>query len=169
LALTTGRVKWAKRVQGLDVWTVACLTNPNPVACPEPTSPDYDLGGSGPNLLGNLVGFGQKSGMYWALNPNDGAIVWSSVVGPGATLGGIEWGTATDGKQIFVAIANSNHKAHPLIDGTTTTGGAWSALDTATGKIVWQTADPALTLDTGSVSVAGGVLFAGSYSGTMYP
>src|SRR4029077_15903289 len=88
LDLRTGRVKWSKRVQGDDVWTVACLTNPNPVACPEPTSPDYDLGGSGPNLLRNLVGFGQKSGMYWALNPDDGAILWSSVVGPGATLGG---------------------------------------------------------------------------------
>lgn len=168
LDLATGRVKWAKRVQGLDVWTVACLTNPNPVACPEPDSPDYDLGGSGPNLLGNLVGFGQKSGIYWALNPDNGAIIWSSMVGPGATLGGIEWGTATDGKQIYVAIANSNHKPYPLIDGTMTTGGAWSALDAATGKIVWQTADPALTLDTGSVSVAGGVLFAGSYSGNMY-
>jgi polyvinyl alcohol dehydrogenase (cytochrome) len=168
LDLRTGRVKWSKRVQGEDVWTVACLSNPNPVACPEPTSPDYDLGGSGPNLLGNLVGFGQKSGMYWALNPDNGAVVWSSVVGPGATLGGIEWGTASDGKQIYVAISNSNHKPYPLIDGTKTTGGAWSALDAATGRIVWQTADPALTLDTGSVSVANGVVFAGSYSGTMY-
>ena len=62
LDLKTGRVKWSKRVQGLDVWTVACVSNPNPVSCPEPTSPDYDLSGSGPNLLEHMVGFGQETG-----------------------------------------------------------------------------------------------------------
>lgn len=167
LDLDTGRVKWATRVQGEDVWTVACLTNPNPVACPEPSSPDYDLGGSGPNLLPGLVGFGQKSGIYWALDPDSGKILWSSVVGPGSTLGGIEWGTATDGKHIFVSITNGGHKPYPLIDGSSTTGGAWSALDAATGKILWQTADPTGATDPGSLSYANGIVFAPSYSGNM--
>ena len=79
LNLRTGAVHWAHRLQGFDVWTVACLTNTNPVACPVPSSPDFDLGGSGPNLLPGLVGFGQKSGIYWALNPSDGSILWSAV------------------------------------------------------------------------------------------
>ena len=83
LDLTTGKVKWAKRVQGEDVWTVACTKNPNPMSCPEPSSPDYDLSGSGPNLLPSMVGFGQKSGIYWAFNPDDGSVLWSTVVGPG--------------------------------------------------------------------------------------
>ena len=98
LDLKTGEVKWSKKLQGADTWTVACLTStgPNP-NCPVPSSPDFDLGGSGPNLVGNIVGFGQKSGIYWALNPDDGNIVWSTPVGPGASLGGIEWGTAADG------------------------------------------------------------------------
>ena len=56
--------------------------------------------------MGNIVGFGQKSGIYWALNPDNGNIVWSTPVGPGGSLGGIEWGTATDGKRIYVAISN---------------------------------------------------------------
>ena len=167
LDLTTGRVKWAKRVQGLDVWTVACLRNPNPVSCPEPSSPDFDLSGSGPNLLNHLVGFGQKSGIYWAFNPDNGDLLWSSVVGPGSTLGGIEWGTATDGERIYVAITNAAHKNYPLIDGTSTTGGAWSALDAATGKILWQKADPTNSLAMGAVSVAASVVFAPSYSGNM--
>ena len=47
LDLRTGAVHWAHRLQGFDVWTVACLTNTNPVACPVPSSPDFDLGGSG--------------------------------------------------------------------------------------------------------------------------
>jgi polyvinyl alcohol dehydrogenase (cytochrome) len=168
LDLRTGQVRWANRLQGFDVWTVACIRNPNPVSCPVPSSPDFDLGGSGPNLLGNIVGFGQKSGIYWALNPDNGRSGWSSVVGPGGTLGGIEWGTATDGQRIYVAITNSTHKPYPLINGTTTTGGAWSALDVGTGKILWQTADPLQALAMGAVSVANGVLYAPSFSGNMH-
>jgi polyvinyl alcohol dehydrogenase (cytochrome) len=171
LDLKTGRIKWAKRLQGFDTWTVACITPTGPKAnCPVPTSPDFDLGGSGPNLVGNIVGFGQKSGIYWALNPDNGNIIWSTPVGPGASLGGIEWGTATDGQRIYVAIANSDHLPFTLVpSGQQITWGAWSALDVATGNILWQTADPtAGTIDRGSVSVANGVMYAGSNSGQMY-
>jgi polyvinyl alcohol dehydrogenase (cytochrome) len=168
LDLKTGQVKWSRRLQGIDVWTVACNRNPTQISCPVPASPDYDLSGSGPNLLPNIVGFGQKSGIYWALNPDTGAIVWSSVVGPGSTLGGIEWGTATDGTRIYVAITNANHLPYKLVNGTTITWGAWSALDVATGKILWQTADPANALDMGAVSVANGVVYAPSFSGNMH-
>src|SRR5712671_6403667 len=171
LDLKTGQVKWAKRLQGLDTWTVACLTPAGPKAnCPVPTSPDFDLGGSGPNLLGNIVGFGQKSGIFWALNPDNGNIIWSTPVGPGSSLGGIEWGTATDGQRIYVAIANSDHLPYTLVpSGQQITWGAWSALDVATGKILWQIADPTVnTIDRGSVSVANGVMYAGSNSGQMY-
>ena len=171
LDLKTGQIKWSKRLQGFDTWTVACHlpsgTNPN---CPVPSSPDFDLGGSGPNLVGNIVGFGQKSGIYWALNPDNGNIVWSTPVGPGASLGGIEWGTATDGKRIYVAIANSDLLPYTLVpSGQQITWGSWSALDVATGKILWQTADPTPgAIDRGSVSVANGVVYAGSNSGQMY-
>ncbi|HEY3825138.1 MAG TPA: PQQ-binding-like beta-propeller repeat protein [Bryobacteraceae bacterium] len=167
LDLNTGRIKWSKRIQGEDVWTVACIVDPNPVACPEPNSPDFDFSGSGPNLLPHMIGFGQKSGMYWAFNPGNGNLLWSTMVGPGSTLGGIEWGTASDGRKIFVAISNGAHKPYPLIDGTSTTGGAWSALDAQTGKILWQTADPTLAIDSGAVSYANGVVFAPSFSGNM--
>ena len=170
LQLNNGQIKWAKRLQGYDVWTVACIRPGPGVTCPSPAGPDYDLGGSGPNLLPHIVGFGQKSGIYWALNPDTGDIVWSSVVGPGGTLGGIEWGTATDGQRIFVAITNSAHMSYTLMpSGRTINWGSWSALDAASGKILWQTADPTQgALDMGSVSVANGVMYAGSYAGGMY-
>jgi polyvinyl alcohol dehydrogenase (cytochrome) len=171
LDLKTGQVKWSKKLQGFDTWTVACITSsgPNP-NCPVPSSPDFDLGGAGPNLVGNIVGFGQKSGIFWALNPDNGSIVWSTPVGPGASLGGIEWGTATDGKRIYVAIANSDLLPYTLVpSGQQITWGAWSALDVATGKILWQTADPTPgAIDRGSVSVANGVMYVGSNSGQMY-
>ena len=171
LDLKTGQVKWAKRLQGFDTWTLACHqpagTNPN---CPVPNSPDFDLGGAGPNLIGNIVGFGQKSGIFWALNADDGNIVWSTPVGPGGSLGGLEWGTATDGRRIYVAIANNGHLPYTLVpSGQMINWGSWSALDVATGKILWQTADPTTgAIDLGSVSVANGVMYAGSDAGQMY-
>jgi polyvinyl alcohol dehydrogenase (cytochrome) len=176
LDLKSGQIKWSRRLQGVDTFTGACgfgtdrqpsETNPN---CPVPASQDFDFGGAGPNLVGNIVGFGQKSGIFWALNPDNGSIVWSTAVGPGSSLGGIEWGTATDGTRIYVAIANNDHLPYILVpSGRQITWGSWSALDVTTGKILWQTADPTVgTIDTGSVSVANGVMYAGSYSGQMY-
>ena len=173
LDLKTGQIKWAKRLQNIDTYTRSCglepparLQGPN---CPVPSSQDFDFGGAGPNLVNNIVGFGQKSGIYWALNPDNGDILWSTLVGAGGTLGGIEWGTATDGKRIYIAIADSNRVPYTLTSGEQITWGSWSALDVDTGNILWQTGDPtAGTIDTGSVSVANGVMYAGSYSGQMY-
>jgi len=90
-------------------------------------------------------------------------------VGAGGSPGGIEWGTATDGQRIYVAIADSHHLPYTLMSGQQITWGSWSALDITTGKILWQIADPTVgAIDTGSVSVANGVMYAGSYSGQMY-
>ena len=64
------------------------------------------------------------------------------------------------GQRIYVAIANAGHAPYTLVpSGQQITWGAWSALDVATGKILWQTADPTVgALDEGSVSVANGVM-----------
>lgn len=169
LDLRTGAVRWAKKVGTYDAWTVACFFSPPGTNCPAPPGPDYDLGGSGPNLLPDLVVFGQKSGFLWAFDPDDGTVRWSTAVGPGGLFGGIEWGSATDGRRIYAAIGNSNHVPTKLIPGgQTATGGFWNAIDAATGKILWQTADPDGAIDPGSVSEANGVVYAGSWSGAMY-
>lgn len=168
LNLTTGAVKWARKIDFFDTWTVACLrggTN-----CPAPAGPDFDFPGSGPNLLGNILGIGQKSGIYWALNPNDGSVIWHTQVGPGGTTGGIQWGTATDGKRIYVANNNPNHQTYTLANGGPTINyGSFAALDPQTGKILWQVPDPTVgAIDPGAVSTANGVVYAGSYSGKMH-
>src|SRR5262249_23666004 len=54
---------------------------------------------------------GQKSGIY-ALNPDTGTVLWDTKVGPGLQLGGMEWGSASDGKRIYVAIGNRNGVKH---------------------------------------------------------
>jgi polyvinyl alcohol dehydrogenase (cytochrome) len=170
LDLRTGRLKWSRKVKGYDTWISACSHPMDGVTCPSPAGPDYDFGGSGPNLIGNIIGIGQKSGMYWAFDPDNGKIIWSTIVGPGGTLGGIEWGTATDGKRVYVPIANKGATSYKLTpNGPNITWGSWAALDVNTGKIIWQIADPTVgAIDTGAASVANGVLYVGSYSGTMY-
>ncbi len=169
LDLRTGRIRWAHRLWGYDAWTVACVRPLSGGTCPSPTGDDYDMGGSGPNLLPGFIGFGQKSGIYWALHPSNGSLRWGTPVGPGGIYGGIQWGTATDGQRIYTASANSQRARHTLTNGQVTTGGAWSALDPATGRILWQTPDPTTgAVDTGAVSVANGVVYAGSLSGYMY-
>jgi polyvinyl alcohol dehydrogenase (cytochrome) len=168
LDLKSGRIRWSYKVGTYDAWTVACFISPPGTNCPAPPGPDYDLSGSGPNLLNNLVVFGQKSGFLWAFDPEDGTLRWSTAVGPGGIFGGIEWGTATDGKKIYVAISNSGHVKTTLINGQTVTSGFWNALDAATGKILWQTPDPDGAADYGAVSEANGVVYAGSLSGKMY-
>jgi polyvinyl alcohol dehydrogenase (cytochrome) len=180
LDLADGHIRWSKRLQEYDVWTVSCIISiPGELPCPSPAGRDYDLGGSGPNLLHDfgfvlgefgLVGFGQKSGIYWALNPQNGDIRWRTQVGPGGGTGGIQWGTATDGGRIYAAISNSDQMPYMLVpSGAEITWGAWSALDVFTGRLIWQTADPTIgAFDPASVSVANGVMYAGSQSGSMY-
>ncbi|MEA2448366.1 MAG: hypothetical protein QOG63_298, partial [Thermoleophilaceae bacterium] len=74
----------------------------NPVA-----GPDYDFGAS-PNLFAGLhgerlVGEGQKSGIYWALDRATMKPVWHTTVGQGGYLGGIIGSTAWDGRRIYGA------------------------------------------------------------------
>jgi polyvinyl alcohol dehydrogenase (cytochrome) len=167
----SGVIKWSQKLLAYDVWNIDCF---EPVAggmpCPSPAGPDFDFSGSGPNLLDNVVGFGQKNGIYWALNPDDGRILWHTQVGPGGVGGGIEWGTASDGKNIYVPIANTEHRPYKLMpNGQTVNWGSWAGLDSSSGKILWQIADPIQgTADRGAASVANGVLYIGSESGTMY-
>ena len=170
LDLADGRIRWSKRLMNYDVWTVPCIVPGFESLCPSPAGPDYDLGGSGPNLLPGHVGFGQKSGIYWTLNPNDGDIRWSTQVGPGGGTGGIQWGSATDGRRIYAAISNNNQVPYTLVpSGQEINWGFWSAVDVWTGKLIWQTADPTPgATDSGSVSVANGVMYVGSESGFMY-
>jgi polyvinyl alcohol dehydrogenase (cytochrome) len=161
----TGAVRWAKHTLTADTYTLLCGIPPR-AGC----GPDFDFG-SGPNLLTlpsgrRLLGIGQKSGVYWALDPLTGAEVWHTQVGPGGAYGGIQWGSATDGRRVYAAIANTNGEPYPITSATgqtsTIRGGSWAALDAATGAIRWQTADPQGAADLGFVSVANGVVYAGS-------
>lgn len=150
LDLDTGAVRWGRPALPFDAWNVACLFGPLE-NCPSPTGPDFDFG-QGPILFTtddglDLVGCGQKSGTYWAHDAGTGDVVWTTQVAPGGLGGGLQWGSSTDGKRVYVAEANSDGKPWTLVKPSpdsvpSTFGGGWSALDAATGEILWQAADP---------------------------
>ena len=165
LDLKTGAVNWANSVIDYDVWTVACLFEQP--TCPEPEGPDFDFG-QAPMLYStkidggkkqDLVGVGQKSGAFWSLDPDTGDIVWVTQVSPGGVAGGLMWGSSYDGNLIYTSSANSQYQDWDLVGGGTTTSGIWSALDPATGEIVWQTPNPTGFNAGGAVTSANGVVY----------
>lgn len=183
LDLDTGAIRWATRALSFDASTAACFFGP-PENCSAPSGPDFDFG-EGPSLFTardhrgkprELLGAGQKSGQYWVVDPDTGAVIWVTQVGPGGSLGGLIWGSAVDRERIYVAETNTLAIPWTLVDGSSTDDGFWSALDIATGEILWQTANPGAGSGTsegwtmGPVTVANGVVFACSYdpSGHMF-
>jgi polyvinyl alcohol dehydrogenase (cytochrome) len=155
LDLDTGKLVWSYQAVPNDIWTFDCRNDP------ECEDMDFDFGSIPITFKGpggkQLIGAGQKSGWFYALDPATGALVWKTEVGPGGKLGGIEFGTATDGERVYVAISN-----HPK-------QGSVSALDGATGKILWQTPCPDGGSNFGPITVTGRgankLVFAGSSRG----
>jgi len=183
LDLGTGAVKWARRVTTGDRFTIADF-----LIDPKSGGPDWDFG-SGANLFQaaiggktrDVVGAGQKSGIYWAVDPDSGEVFWKTQVGPGGHLGGIQWGPAVDGSHVYVGVNDEFGEPYALGGkgpqaGQTANTGSWAALDPSTGQIEWQLADPAMRQPLNMASVNGplaavnGVVFAGSMDaqGTMF-
>jgi polyvinyl alcohol dehydrogenase (cytochrome) len=166
LDLSTGAIKWSKTAIPFDSFNVDCFPSflppgyGNPSNCPSPAGPDYDFG-QGPMLYTahkpgtgkpqDFLGAGQKSGQFWALNPDNGQVKWETQVAPGGVTGGLQWGSSTDGNRIYVASANSQKKPW-VVNGQTITSGFWAALDAFTGTVLWQTVDPFGGQDMAAVS-----------------
>jgi polyvinyl alcohol dehydrogenase (cytochrome) len=174
--MDSGAIRWSRRLvtwqqpgvpDGSDDWNVACFIPPF-TNCPSNAGPDYDFA-SAPQLISypsakgprTILGIGQKSGIYYALDPRTGATLWQTQVGPGSTLGGMEWGSAFDGRRIYVQIANLFGIPTPL----GTYAGMWAALDPATGAVIWRTADPNGAVALGAVTAANGVVYVPSMAG----
>ncbi|KAH7570141.1 hypothetical protein ACOSQ2_018426 [Xanthoceras sorbifolium] len=169
LDIDSGRIAWARQLGGYDVFYFACLVPNNP-DCPPGPNVDADFG-EAPMLLTiytngtirDVVVAVQKSGFTWALNRDNGEIVWFKLAGSGGVEGGGQWGAATDGRRVFTNIAHSNRVSFTLAPSRqTTTAGAWVALDAYTGAILWSTANPSNDTAQGPVTVVNGLLFAGS-------
>jgi len=184
LDLQTGAVRWATKALPADTWIASCIGFGDPSTCPSPAGPDYDFGqapalftvqADGTGKPRELVGAGQKSGQYWVFDPDTGAVQWVTQAGPGGTGGGLQWGSAVDDRRIYTANSNSNLKPWTLPDGSITNRGVWSALDPATGEVLWQRSPPNADIGgwgetSGPVTTANGVMFSCSVGpvGYMY-
>ncbi len=151
LSMDTGKLVWSYQARPSDVFIIGCRD----------CGPDFDFGTTPLPLRGangrKLLGAGQKSGWVHAVDAGTGAPVWQTEVGPGSALGGIEFGTATDGERIYVA------QAHPR------QGGAIAMLDGATGRLLWNTPSPDKRPNYGPLILTGNwenrLVFAGSTAG----
>ena len=178
LDLKTGRIVWSKQVTPNDIFSGACTGS----KCP---GPDYDFGSSA--LLEKLPDgrdvllAGQKSGVVFALDPDRrGAILWQTRVGKGGTNGGIEWGMASDGQNVYAAVSDLARKRVPGavvevgLPPDPSTGGGLTALRIATGEKAWYAApqpcgskpqcSPA---QPAAVTAIPGVVFSGSVDGHL--
>jgi polyvinyl alcohol dehydrogenase (cytochrome) len=186
--LKTGKPRWSFRGAGPDARRLGCGDTP-PSWCPpwENNFSVWDFAGAGANVFRarihgrwrDVVGIGEKSGVYWALDARTGRLLWATLVGHGDDPGGIQWGTAFDGRRIYAAIGHLQRQPLPppappppppvpytLPSGETITGGSWAALDPSTGRILWQVPDPQGAADLAALTVANGVLYAGSMART---
>ena len=107
-----GKLAWVRQVTPGDAFNVACVASPPGPNCPEAKGPDMDFGSSAilvrlPSGKRALIG-GQKSGVVTAVDPDrNGEVVWQKRVGRGSSLGGVQWGSAADDNNIYVAVSDT--------------------------------------------------------------
>jgi polyvinyl alcohol dehydrogenase (cytochrome) len=147
LDIKSGRIVWTRQTTPADVYNSACgIRGAN---CPERNGPDHDYGSSA-ILTRTATGrpilvAGQKSGVVYALDPDhDGQILWQTRVGKGGVNGGVQWGMAIDGRNVYAAVSDvvrprANTTAVPIgnLNLDSEQGGGLTALDLTTGEKVW--------------------------------
>jgi len=146
LALTDGRIAWSKQITARDAYNGSCNRD-HRSNCPYEPGPDYDFGSSAILLRGGeRLLAGQKSGIVYALDATKrGAILWQTRVGEGGTNGGVQWGMATDGEQVYATtsdVGRTRWTGDPfdtrryILDPKR--GGGLSALRVSDGSLVWR-------------------------------
>jgi polyvinyl alcohol dehydrogenase (cytochrome) len=190
--MDTGEMAWSRQMTAGDAYTVAC-GGADRTNCPEAKGPDLDFGSS-PILVKlpdgrRLLIAGQKSGVVHAIDPDrQGAIVWQRRVGRGSSLGGVQWGSAVDQDNVYVAVSDIGVRA--AAEGTEGAqkglfggrsfllqpgvGGGMHALKLATGEVVWHTPHPGCgdvpgcsPAQSAAVTAIPGVVFSGGLDGHL--
>jgi polyvinyl alcohol dehydrogenase (cytochrome) len=143
--LDTGNILWSHQATADDVYNAGCApgreTNKN---CSGPTVyRDVDFGAStvlatAPNGK-DLVLAGQKSGSVWAMNPDNGQVVWRTSLGHGTAMGGVHWGIAADDRYVYAPISNTGRPipGEPAYNPDIIKPGIY-ALDLNDGSVAWR-------------------------------
>ena len=149
LDLDTGKILWSQQMTEKDAYTAACRL-PDKTNCADSNGPDFDFGSS-PILvtLANgrrMLVAGQKSGIVHALDPDKGGeVLWQTRVGRGGTMGGVQWGSAADQSNIYVALSDIGRIMLTYSNSTDADpkqGGGMFALRLEDGERVWYTPPP---------------------------
>jgi polyvinyl alcohol dehydrogenase (cytochrome) len=129
--MASGTIRWTKQLTPDDVWLQGC-GGASTSDCNSSGGPNFDIA-SAPMLVirsdgKDLLIVGQKSGMVYALDPdNNGQVVWTYRAGQGGIAGGILWGSAADSQTAYF----------PVSDLTRNQPGGLHAISLDTGLRVW--------------------------------
>ena len=179
--LDSGKLLWSRQMTSSDAYNVACRI-PDKTNCPDSNGPDLDFGSS--PILVSLPGgrraliAGQKSGIVHALDPDRGGeILWQVRVGQGGSLGGVQWGSAADRGNVYVALSDIGRVLLPFGIGTDADpkrGGGMFALKLDNGERMWYMPPPGCgdrkrcsPAQSAAVSAIPGAVFSGSVDGHM--
>lgn len=180
LNLKTGRMLWSRQLTSEDIFSGGCQGRGT-------CGPDFDFGSSAIPVKINgrtLLLAGQKSGIVYALDPERrGEIVWQTRVGKGSTNGGVQWGMATDGRNVYAAVSDLVRARAPASDPSDlrtsnldpAQGGGLFALRIGDGSKAWfspgSPCDPpkpgCSPAQPSAVTAFPGVVFSGSVDGHL--
>jgi polyvinyl alcohol dehydrogenase (cytochrome) len=185
MQMSTGRILWSKQLTAGDSWNSSCYLA-NKVNCPDSDGPDFDFASSAALVSlprgGRALLLGQKSGMVYAIDPDRrGQILWQARAGKGGTVGGIEWGGATDSRNFYVAVSDVAFDVS-LLPGTndrkyeldTKEGGGMFAFRVDNGQRIWSTPPPGCgdrrpcsPAQSAAVTAIPGAVFSGALDGHL--
>jgi polyvinyl alcohol dehydrogenase (cytochrome) len=180
--MTSGKILWSRQMTASDDWNTACRLT-DQTNCTNKDAPDFDF--ASPPILVSLangrraVVAGQKSGVVHALDPDRGGeVLWQERVGKGGINGGVQWGSASDGSNVYVALSDLARFPVPNSQATIPdpeAGGGMFAMNLESGKRVWETPPPRACrtrercspAQSAAVSAIPGVVFSGAIDGHL--
>ena len=178
LSLDTGKILWTKQLTAGDAFNSSCAL-PDKANCADSDGPDFDFGA--PPILVKLAAgrrallLPQKSGMLHAVDPDQqGRVLWQSRAGQGGTLGGIQWGAASDGNRVYAALSDVGFQARTATGRLPdpTRGGGMFAFRVDNGERMWMTPPPGCgerrpcsPAQSAAVTAIDGAVFSGSLDG----
>jgi polyvinyl alcohol dehydrogenase (cytochrome) len=191
LSAATGRILWTRQLTSGDAYNAACekFMDPTLANCPPARGSDFDFGSS--PILVRMPGgrqiliAPQKSGVVYGLDPlRSGAILWQRRIGKGGPLGGVEWGAASDGENVYVGLSDCDWKTFArVVQGKPSSyvdldpgkGGGLFALRVSDGARIWEALPSAACsgrehcspAQLAAVTAIPGVIFSGSLDGHL--
>ena len=144
------------------VWTRA-FTSPDVFSAGVPGGPDADVGAA-PMLWTtgdrDLVGVGDKAGVFHTLDRETGEVVWETTLTPGSAFGGV------NGSSAFVdgTIVASSNVGDPATNAPTNVVDV-VGLDAGTGEVLWRHELEGMVF--APVSTAPGLAFVATTNGTL--